>query len=143
MNVTTPTELTKALDSAYASLVKLDCKLVAAGLKDWQPPRSHALTAFGELHHLRDALRELVGQLPHRQTVVDAPQAPCPKTPGPSERPQDTSDDDRGASILNRPHKGTTTATAQPQRPQRPRDTELTPIHSRTDDARRGAHTTL
>jgi hypothetical protein len=107
-----------ALDGVYASLVTLDHLLARSGLPSWKAPRMHALTAFGELHHLRDDLHTLAAGLriasPYRAprpAVAAAPQAPALEVTGPCPRQTETGDDDRGASVLNGLTKGATTAS--------------------------------
>jgi hypothetical protein len=77
-----------ALDRAYAAMVTLDAMLARSGARSWQPPRTHALAAFGELHHLRDQLHTLAagpGLASAYRTcaTVAAPSSPAGETTGP------------------------------------------------------------
>ena len=77
-----------ALDRAYAAMVTLDALLARSGARSWQPPRTHALNAFGELHHLRDQLHTLAagpGLASAYRTcaTVAAPSCPAGEIAGP------------------------------------------------------------
>ena len=136
----TRTELLAALDAAYHAMAALDCRLAAAGMRSWLSPRQHAMNGFSELHHLRDALRNISALPRVAATVAAAPQAPGPgsEIAGPSWAPTETGDDDRGPSVVTDLAQGDSTATAQPRQA---RSTEADPHHSDAKVARTGAYT--
>lgn len=121
MITTTPNHdrIAAALDATYAAMVKLDHLLARSGLPSWQAPRMHALTAFSELHHLRDDLHaQAAGSgiaSPYRAprpAVAAAPQAPALEITGPYPGQTETGDDDRATSVVEGASIGPTTAGA-------------------------------